>query len=352
MSKGTHCFDYLFTDKLAAELPPVVVAFGEDAFLRRSLVSRLIELASVDMDDAKTFDGETCHWRDVHDELATVSLFHPDERRTAIVKLGDAFVKAARPQLEKWFSDPVPTSLLLLEVSSFPGNTKLYKIAAEKGLCVDCSAPKGKGWGEPVDAKAVQSWIKKWSSSRYKLHLTDAQCALILDRVGSEFGLLDQELAKGVLYADASGKLDEQALKLAIGSWRMQTVWEITAAAVDGRIGQALDQLHKLFQSGESPMAVVPQMSWSLRRFGIASHLVAQAERTGRRPVLRDALTQAGFRSGELSAAEVQLRRIGRARGLKLLDWLLELDLKLKGTHSKEDRAIFALEEFLTRLAD
>ncbi|MCC6511248.1 MAG: DNA polymerase III subunit delta [Pirellulaceae bacterium] len=341
MSKGTHCFDLLFATKLPRDLPSVVVAFG-DGFLRQQTAQKLLTLAQINVEDAKTFDGESCLWRDVHDELATVSLFDPDERRVAIVKQGDDLVKAARPQLEKWFAAPVPSSLLLLELSSFAANTKLYKIAAEKGWCLECAAPKG---------KATEEWIKKWAANVHKLTLTGAQCGFILDRVGPEFGLLDQELAKAALYAGDDGKIADDQLKTAIGSWRTQTVWEIVAAAVEGRTANALEQLHKVIQAGESPMAIVPQMSWSLRRFGNATHLIAQAERARQKLALRDALARAGFRPFELGQAEAQLRRLGRVRGLAMLEWLLELDMKLKLSHSKEDRGVFAIEEFIVRLA-
>ena len=351
MSAVTHCFDILLADKLPRELPAVVVAFGDDPFLRRQATSRVTELSGIDTHEARVFDGETCQWPDVHDELVTVSLFDPGERRVAIVKQGDNLVKAARAQLEKWCTSPVESSLLVLELSSFPANTKLYKIALESGWCIACSAPKGKSWGNPVDAKAVQSWILQWAKHMHKLQLTQSQSALVLELVGSDFGLLDQELAKAALYAQDNGKIDDASLKRAIGSWRTQTVWEIIAAAAEGRTATALEELHKLIHSGESPMAIAPQMSWSLRRYGTATHLVAQAERAHRPLNLRDALSQAGFRGPELQAAEQQLRRIGRVRGQALLDWLLELDLKLKGSHSHEDRGVFAIEELIVRLS-
>lgn len=342
MSKGTDSLDLLMASSLPRELPPVVVAFGDDAFLRLKTMHHLLKLAKIDAETVKTFDGEACAWRDVHDELATVSLFDPDERRVAIVRYGDDLVKSARAQMEKWFTKPVALSLLLLELTSFPSNTKLYKMAADSGWCIDCSAPK---------TKAIEAWIKKWAASAHKLQLTGSQVGFIMDRVGPDFGLLDQELAKAALYADDSGAIADDRLTLAIGSWRTQTVWDITAAAVEGRSAYALEQLHKLIQAGESPMAVVPQMSWSLRRFGVATQLIAQAERLRRKLSLRDALARAGFRPFELGSAENQLRRLGRMRGLSMLDWLLELDLKLKLSHSKEDRAVFAVEEFIVKLA-
>lgn len=351
MSPVTHCFEILFAEQLPRELPPVVVAFGDSAFLRRQTVHRLLQLAAFEPDDVKSFDGEDLLWRDVHDELATVSLFDPGQRRIAHVKQADNLVKQARPQLEKWCAAPIESSLLILETSTLASNTRLYKAVAEHGWPVDCSIPKSSAWGNPIDAKAAESWIQKWGKQAHGLQLTRAQAATILDQVGHDFGLLDQELAKAALSMEPSGKISNEALKQAIGSWRTQTVWDIIAAAADGRTAAALEELHKVVHGGQSPMAIAPQMSWSLRRFGVATHLIAQAERGHRKLALRDALSKAGFRNPELAQAEQQLRRIGRVRGRALLDWLLELDLKLKGSHSNEQRGLFAIEEFIVRLA-
>ncbi len=74
---------------LPRELPPAVVTFGDDAFLRLQTIHHVLKLAKIEYESAKTFDGESCLWRDVHDELATVSLFDPDEKRVAIVRHGD-----------------------------------------------------------------------------------------------------------------------------------------------------------------------------------------------------------------------------------------------------------------------
>ena len=69
---------------------------------------------------------------------------------------------------------------------------------------------------------------------------------------------------------------------------------------------------------------------------------------------LREALTSAGFRDwpiGSVAAAENRLKQLGRQRGGQLYRWLLELDLALKGSHSQDDRARWALEQLLLRMA-
>src|SRR5688572_10534963 len=139
MAEVTHCFELLLGNKIPAPLPPTVVAYGDDAFLRKETLSRVLALAGIDPETLRHFDGDDCKWIDVHDELATMSLFDPDARRIAMVSAADFLIKESRPQLEKWFAKPAPGSLLLLQVVTFPSNTILFKLAAEHGLCITCS---------------------------------------------------------------------------------------------------------------------------------------------------------------------------------------------------------------------
>ena len=59
-----------------------------------------------------------------------------------------------------------------------------------------------------------------------------------------------------------------------------------------------------------------------------------------------------GFhRPADVQRAKSQLKGLGRVRAKKLLSWLLDADLRLKGTHSTEGRDRFLLEQFVMRLA-
>jgi DNA polymerase-3 subunit delta len=349
MATSTHCFEILLAKQLAAPLPEVVVAYGDDAFLRKETVSKALALNGFDHDAWRGFDGDECQWIDVHDELATMSLFEPDARRIAVVSNADRLIKDARLALEKWFASPASGSLLVLQVATFPANTKLYKLAEKQGLCIACSLPTGGGRSKTPSLPELKKWIGAWGKLQHGLQLTATQQTQILDAVGPDCGLLHQELAKLALYADQSGKLSEEQIRSNVGSWRTRTMWEIADAVVDGRVADALEQLEKVFAAGEHPAAVIPQISWSLRRFGNAAQLLLQAKRTGRPMSAQAAIGQCGFWGADAKLAEGRLRRLGLRRAGKLLDWLLELDLKIKGSHSQTDRAIFALEELCLR---
>lgn len=346
---ATHCFEILLGVKRSSPLPAVVVAVGDDPFLRRESTAKLLQQVGIDMQETRTFDGEECQWIDVHDELATLSLFEANIARTAIVTNADRLIKDARAQLEKWLPAPAPDSLLILQPASLPGNTKLYKLADKHGLCITCALPTGGGRSKSPDMAELKKWLVAWGKAEHGLQLTAPQAAQVLDAVGSDCGLLHQELAKLALYADERGKLTDQQIRANVGSWRTRTMWEIADAVVDGRVAEALQQLEKVFAAGEHPAAVIPQISWSLRRFGNAAQLLLQAKRIGQPLSVSTAIAQSGFWGNDAKLAEGRLRRLGLRRASKLLDWLLELDLKIKGSHSQTERAIFALEELCLR---
>lgn len=336
-------------EALPGPLPEVIVAFGDDAFLRRETVDILLASAGFDQDQVRFYDGDECHWIDVHDELATKSLFDADARRVAVVSNAEKLLKDSRPQLEKWFAHPAESSLLVLLIQSFPSNTKLYKIAEKNGWCIACSLPTGGGRSKTPNVAELKKWIQAWGKSQHGLHLTATQANLVLEAVGSDCGILHQELAKLALYAGEGGKISDEQIRANVGSWRTRTMWEIADAVADGRVAEALTQLEKIFDAGEHPAAVIPQISWSLRRFGIAAQLLLQAKRTQQALTVQAAIGQCGFWGADAKLAEGRLRRMGLRRASKILTWLLELDLKIKGTHSNPSRAIFALEELCLR---
>jgi DNA polymerase-3 subunit delta len=341
MAKPVSATDFL--SKPTAPAPVCVVA-GDDSFLRRQVIQTIRGVFSgAGEDDAEfsltTFEGGTVELRDVLDELATVAMFGPGQR-LVVVEQADDFVKRCRPELEDYVENPRRTGVLVLELNSFPANTRLYKAVAQKGQIIGAGAPKG---GQLV------RWVTGWTRRKYKADISPAAAELLVDLVGPELGLLNQELAKLSLSTGADKRITPELVKQLVGTWRSKTAWEMLDAALDGNVAEAVRQLDRLLGAGEQPIGVLAQVSASLRRFAAATRLILQSEAAGRRMPLRRALEQAGVRSFVLHKAERQLRRLGRQRGRQLYRWLLEADLDLKGASNAPPRII--LERLIVRLA-
>jgi DNA polymerase III subunit delta len=357
VSHTTHAFDFLHSP--ATERPPnVVAAFGDDAFLKRLVLKELQQRVLGEDSDTPVASFDCAErapdWRDVADELATASLFGHGKPRLVILERADSFVSANRARLEDYVAKPAASGVLILDVDEWAANTRLYKALDQSGLQIDCRPPQKKGKSKDTDEGAIVRWIGTWAKSQHGLALAPDAAQHLLELTGPIFGLIDQNLAKLALLVPSGEKVSGEQVQEIVGGWRGKTIWDLVDAAVGGDAADALAQLDRLLHAGEHPLAIVGSLAWSLRRYAAATRMFQQAERTGRKLPLREALTQAGFRDwplGSLAAAEKRLIQLGRKRGGRLYRWLLELDLALKGSHSADDRARWALEELILKMA-
>jgi DNA polymerase-3 subunit delta len=340
MAKTLHAIDYLAApDKTPAR--PVCVVFGDEVFLKRQILLRLRQEVLGDEGDLSfsAFEGSSAVLRDVLANLSVLAMFGRGQR-LAVVEEADDFVSRYRAELEDYVAKPKSSGVLVLDVKSWPSNTRLYKAVAAEGLTIDCSAPT---------ATVLTRWLGAWAKQTHRIQLAAAAADTLVEMVGPELGLLDQELAKLALATGPGGNVTSEMIQELVGSWRTKTAWDMLDAALDGKPSDALVQLDRLLLAGENPVAILGQISASLRRFAAATQLILQAEATGRRISLRDVLGQTGIKPYFLAKSESQLRRLGRQRGAQLYDWLLEADLDLKGDSQLPMRTV--LEQLLLRLA-
>lgn len=347
-----HAFELLA--KPPSEVSGVCVLFGDEPFLKR-LVRDQLTAALMAGEDAPfaTFAGKTCEWRDVADELFTVSLFSSGPR-VAVVEDGDDFVTRCRSQLEDLLEKASLPGVLILDVTKWASNTRLYKAADKQALQVECRAPQKGGKSKGLDEPALAKWLVSRSKREHQATLEKEAATELLALVGPEFGLLDQALAKMALFVGEDQRITATMVHEIVGGWRTKTTWDLIEAAADGDAAAAIEQLDRLLQAGEHPNALFGQISWSLRRFAAATRIFEQAQREGQRLPLQQALEQAGFRKWPrevLQTAEKHLKQLGRVRAAALYHWLLEIDLSLKGTHSSPERARLALEMLFFRMA-
>jgi DNA polymerase-3 subunit delta len=283
-------------------------------------------------------EGRKAEWRDVYEDLTTVAMFGGG-KRLVLVEEADDFVSRYRGELEDYTAKPSRTGVLVLDITTFPSNTRLYKSVAAEGLAIDCSTP--------TPAK-LNKWLVEWAKQMHKAALSPAAAESLVEIIGPELGLLDQEIAKLALTVGGERITPEMVSKY-VGGWRAKTTWEMLDAAMDGKVRDAMQQLDRLLASGEQPVGILGQISASLRRFAAATRLILLAESSSRRITLSQALERAGVKPFVIQKAERQLRRIGRSRGSKIYEWLLEADLDLKGDSAMPPRLI--LERLLIRLA-
>ncbi|MDZ4657624.1 MAG: DNA polymerase III subunit delta [Bythopirellula sp.] len=335
----------------------VCAVVGDDAFIKhevRLALSRTLlgdGLLGEGTDDlgATVLEGKTAELRDVRDALSERSLFG-GETRVVVIEDADSFVKQYREQLEALVEKLAGGAVLILEVTSWPGNTRLAKAVAASGLTISCQVPE-KGAELTAFTKLLKDWLILVAKRDHQVELKRPAVDLLVDLLPPEPGILFQEIARLALLTENKAAIDADLVREHVGGWRTRKTWDMIDAAADGNAAEALAQLDRLIAAGEEPHALLPQMASTLRRFAAAARTYEQAEAQRRPLSLRAALEESGMMAFKLGTAENQLKQIGRPRAKQLYRWLLAADLELKGHNSTKDRARRVLEILIVRLA-
>lgn len=314
---------------------PAVVLYGGERFLKQEclkVVTRLVLGGDGDELALTKLPGASVDLKTVVDTLLTVSMWSP--RQLVLVEDADDFVSTYRDGLEKYLERPAKKSVLVLDVKSWPSNTRLAKKVTSVGLPLECASLKG---------AELSTCLTEMARSRHGKKLDRAAAQLLVELAGSELGLLDQELAKLAAYVGDNPAIDAAAVEKLVGGWKTETTWKMLDAVRDGQLGTALELLDKLLTSGEHPLKLLGGINFVYRPIARATELSRQGI------PLAEALTQAGVKPFTIQPVTAYLRRVGRPRAERLLGWLEQADLDLKGASQLPDRAI--VERLLVQLS-
>ncbi|MHB1422557.1 MAG: DNA polymerase III subunit delta [Gemmataceae bacterium] len=313
---------------------PIYVLHGDEHFLKRRVLAVLRTLVLGPEDDGfglSSRDGDKAVWAEIHDELETLPFL--SSRRLVVLDRADPFVTRERSRLEKYFVEPSKTGVLVLDVQSWPANTKLAKLLPEPATIV-CKTP---------EMRKLPEWCVEWCAAHHGKPLAVPAARLLVDLVGADMGQLDQELAKLAIYAGSNSRIDTADVDQLVAQGRAENTWKIFDLIGGGQMGAALTLLDRLLDQGEEPLRLLGAFSMQLRRLAQAARLHGQGAS------LPDALERVGVPPFGRKSAEQQLRHLGRRRLDLVYDWLLETDLGMKGSSQLPPRTL--LQRLVAQLA-
>jgi DNA polymerase-3 subunit delta len=315
---------------------PVYALFGDEDFLKRRCRDAIIKLAVGDGDPdfaVSTYSGERLDFSTVRNDLDTPSFVCPV--RVVIVDQADTFVSEHRDSLERYVAAPSKVGVLVLEVKTFPDNTRLAK-ALPDAAKLACKAPA---------VGQLPGWCVRWAKAGHGTKLDGDAAELLVELVGPAMGLLDQELAKLAVAVGANAEITADDVDRLVGRSRAANVFHILDAVGDGKPAAALAILHQLFDEGEDPLAVLGPLTHQLRKLATVNRLVDQGQSLG------PAMDTAGVPRWPQArqSTERQLRHLGKARLGQLTDWLVEINLGLKGGSQLPPRV--QVERLVVKLA-
>ncbi len=265
----------------ADQLAPVYLLLGPDAALRRRAAEHLvraIEAVAEGSPGAITrLDASEMGLSAILDEARSLPLFAMAAGKgpTRLVWVRD-FGRLVKPRrgggqpldpepLTEYLESPVGESCLVLEATELDKRTALYKALARYTVVVDCTAPTR-------DAD-----LRRWIDGLVRTggcSIDHDAAVWLVEMIGSNIAVLEQELAKATLFVGEGGVITTQVLAGLAGRTREHTVFELTDALVQGSSANAIRVLNRLLDDGEQPLRLLPMIAWITRQMVIARDLV------------------------------------------------------------------------------
>lgn len=276
-------------------------------------------------------DGDEAIISDILDELRTLPFLA--DKRVVVVREADEFISKHRDILEKYFEKPAPTGVLILTVSSWPGNTRLAKRLPQVGQVIEIAQPK---------RGAVPGMLVQYARDKHKVTLDKDAAELLTDLVGEELAMLYNEIEKLTLFARDEKTLTVKHVETLIGHHRVYDAFEVIDAVTAGDTAQAIKRVRNMFeQDKDAEYTAVGAFAFHVRRMFQAKILLDR--RTSQYEIANRLRV---WSNKDRFFAQIQRLSLRQIAGL--LDELAGIDY---ATKTGQAQAPVAIEQLVLRLA-
>jgi DNA polymerase-3 subunit delta len=166
-------------------------------------------------------------------------------------------------QLEQYLSaGPPPQSVVLFTASAADKRKRIVKSVQQSGTVVEFSVQRERSGA--LSAESVDTLIANGLGAAGK-KLTPAARQLLVQRAGTQAGVLASELEKLCLYVGDAATIDDAAVRDSVRDLAESWVFDFTKALAQRQAGAAVAQLRALFAQGEHPLRLLSLIARELR---------------------------------------------------------------------------------------
>jgi DNA polymerase III subunit delta len=185
-----------------------------------------------------------------------------------IEKLAEGKREAAVEQLESYFADPAPFTVLVLEATSLDQRMKLAKVLAEKTLVVEVGLGDNPEQRLSTAAEMARSMAKEEGVSFEKGAAED-----LAEFVSADLQRLKTEITKLATYLGDRKQIQRSDVSTMVISEKTTTVWELANMLANRQSHMALEFLDRLLREGEAPLQILGAITWMYRKIIEASEV-------------------------------------------------------------------------------
>lgn len=172
-----------------------------------------------------------------------------------------------------YVQDPSPSTVLVLVATKLP---KAQKGKPNLGVRLKNALQQQKSvfqfQTKDADPRAFVSAVAQEQGKNMGRHAATTMVEL----VGSDLGVLAQEVRKACLYVDDASEVTAEDVEACVAALADAEVWDLTTGLALGDSNLALAALHRLSNDGEDPRRLLSMVVWQYRSLLTADAMVAR----------------------------------------------------------------------------
>ena len=185
-----------------------------------------------------------------------------------IEKLAEGKRETAVAQLEAYFEDAAPFTVLVLEAIGLDQRMKLAKVLAEKTLVVEV------GLGEnPEQRLATATEMARSMAKEEGVSFEKGAAEDLAEFVSADLQRLKTEITKLATYLGERKQIQRSDVSTMVISEKTTTVWELANMLANRQSRMALEFLDRLLREGEAPLQILGAITWMYRKIIEASEV-------------------------------------------------------------------------------
>jgi DNA polymerase-3 subunit delta len=255
---------------------PAILLLGEEPYLRDACRAQLID-AFVDPASRawalSRYSAERGETQQALEQAQTLPMLATKqvvflEDVQGLEELGDKKRDAALEQLEHYFQDPAPFTVLVLEASKLDQRMKLGKLLLEKTLAVDV------GLGDnPEERLRTAVRLAREMAEKEAVTFEKGAAEDLAEFVSADLQRLKTEITKLATYLGSRKEIRRADVATMVISEKTTTVWELANLLANHQSRTALEFLDRLLREGEPPLAILGAITWMYRKIVEASEV-------------------------------------------------------------------------------
>lgn len=300
--------------------------YGNDEFLKQESVAKIKETALRGVIPDFNYDlfhaGEADMSR-VLSALSTLPVMA--KRRLVILKDADRLKAQAQESLLSYFSDPSPTTTLVMTGREVDKRKTFFSTLDKRGALVEHNHPS---------EREMPRWIR-WVARKKGFDISDQAVSCLVDIVGTDLASVANEIEKASIYGGGADKrIELEAIEAVTIDMRERTVFQLIDALGKKDLKKSLENLKRLIDAGESPLLILAMIVRQLRLIWMGLDIMKSGggESEVRKKVKLPPFIFNGYLKQVKLFKEEELR--------DAYDRLFDLDLKFKSSPVDKERAL------------